>query len=214
MDFDLNATIDTWRRVLTQPGEEVFEQEKLDPNGTLTLGVIWMVIAGVIATIFGVIQAVLGMGAMTTALSEAGLPPEMEQMLSPMMGSMLGGATFLSIITVPVFFLIGALIYHLLATVLGGSGDFGKFAYLFATFQAPLTMGAALLGVIPVLGGCLAILLSVYSYVLSYFAIKVNYGLTQGRALAVILIPLGVLLLLVVCVFIVVLAGLASLAAN
>lgn len=214
MDFDLNATIDTWRRVLTQPGEEVFEQEKLDPNGTLTLGVIWMVIAGVIATIFGVIQAVLGMGAMTTALSEAGLPPEMEQMLSPMMGSMLGGATFVSIITVPVFFLIGALIYHLLATVLGGSGDFGKFAYLFATFQAPLTMGAALLGVIPVLGGCLAILLSVYSYVLSYFAIKVNYGLTQGRALAVILIPLGVLLLLGVCAFIMVLAGLASLAAN
>ncbi len=214
MNFDLNTTIDIWRRVLTQPGEEVFEQEKLDANGTLTLGVIWMVIAGVIAAIFGVIQAVLGIGAMTTALSQAGLPPEMEQMLSPMMGSMLGGATFVSIITVPVFFLIGALIYHLLATVLGGSGDFGKFAYLFATFQAPLTMGAALLGVIPVLGGCLALLLSVYSYVLSYFAIKVNYGLTQGRALAVILIPLGVLLLLGVCALIVVLAGLASLAAN
>lgn len=215
MNFDFAAIIQTWRRVLTQPGEEVFVQEKLDANGTLTTAVIWMVIAGVVAAIFGLIQGVIGVGAMSGALADAGLPPEMEQALAPMMGSMLGGAGVAAIITVPVFFLIGALIYHLLATVLGGSGDFGKFAYLFATFQAPLTIVSAVLAVIPFLGACIALLLSVYSYVLSYFAVKANYGLAQGRALAVILIPLGLGLLVAVCAFIAIFSfGMAVMSAN
>lgn len=201
MNLDFAAMIETWRRVLTQPGEEVFHQEKLAPNGTLTTAVIWMVIAGVVAAIFGLIQGLFAASTFDAMLGQAGLPPEMEQLMRPMMGAMFGGASFASIITVPVFFLIGALIYHLLATVLGGKGDFAKFAYLIATFQAPVTIVAAVLGVIPFLGGCIAFLVIIYAYVLSYFAIKANYGLAQGRALAALLIPILLVVVVMVCVF-------------
>lgn len=214
MNLDFAAMIETWRKVLMQPGEEVFEQEKFAANGTLTTALIWMVIAGVVAGVFGMIGGLFAASSMDAMLGQAGMPPEVEAMMRPMMGTMFGGASLASIITVPVFFLIGTLILHLLATVLGGSGDFGKLAYLTATFQAPIMMASAVLGIIPVLGGCVAFLLGIYAYVLTYFAVRVNYGLAQGRAIAVVLIPIGLVILLSVCVAIFALGGIAMLSAN
>ena len=46
--MDFAGAIETWRRVLTQPGEPVFEQEKLSPNNSLQTALIWMVVAGVV----------------------------------------------------------------------------------------------------------------------------------------------------------------------
>lgn len=214
MNLDFAAMIETWRRVLMQPGEEVFQQEKTAPNSTLTTALIWMVIAGVVAAIFGFIQGLFAASSFDALMSQSGMPPEMAAAMQPLMSTMFGGATLASIITVPVFFLIGTLIYHLLATVLGGNGDFGKFAYLMATFQAPVIIVSSVLGIIPFLGGCIAFLVSIYAYVLSYFAIRVNYGLAQGKALAVILIPVALLLLVGVCAMIFALGGLAMMSAN
>ena len=208
--MDFSSIIATWQRVLMQPGEEAFAQEAQGPNATLTVGVIWMVIAGVIAGVLGGIQALIfagSVGGLGGMLGGMGLPPEMTSQL----GMMMGGAGWAAIVTVPVFFLIGALIVHLLATVLGGKGDFGKIAYLISTYQAPITIASAIIALIPFLGGCITPLLGIYGLVLEYFAVKVNYGLTQGRAIAVVLIPIALVIVLVFCVGFVLAAAMAGL---
>jgi hypothetical protein len=172
-----------------------------------------MVIAGVVAAIFGLIQGLTSAGSVNAILAQADLPPDVAAQLAPIIGPMMGAGGLAAIITVPLFFLIGAGIYHLLARALGGDGDFGIFTYLLATFQAPITIVSAVLGIVPFLGGCLALLLSIYSLVLTYFAIRVNYNLTGGRAIAVLLIPVLVFMVLGLC-FVFMIAGLALSGAN
>lgn len=212
--MDFAAIIDTWRRVLTQPGEPVFLEEKNSPNATLQTALIWMLIAGVVAAIFGLLASAVGASSMNAMMSQAGLPPEMEEQMGPMFAAMTGGAGLAAIITVPLFFLIGSFIYHLLAKVLGGVGEYSTFAYLMATYQAPLTIASSVLAIIPFLGSCVALLLAIYGYVLSYFAVKANYGLSSGKAIAVVVIPLAVLLLLMACIFIAIFGSLAALSGN
>jgi len=111
----------------------------------------------------------------------------------------MGGAGLSSIVTTPLFFLIGAGLFYLIGRMLGGQGDLGRYAYLLASFQAPLGIVTALLGLVPMLGGCLGLLLSIYSLVLTFFATKVGLNLSSGKAIAVIVIPVAVLLLLMIC---------------
>ena len=125
---DFAGTYETWRRVLTQPGEPVFLEEKNRPQATLQTALIWMLIAGVVAAIFGFLQSLTGVSSVDAMLDQADLPPEVAAQMAPLLGAAVGGAGIAAIITVPVFFLIGSFIYHLLATMLGGQGDYGKFA--------------------------------------------------------------------------------------
>src|SRR5688572_5554730 len=134
--MDFAGMIETWRRVLTQPGEPVFEQEKLNPNGTLQTSLIWMVIAGVIAAVFGLIAGAIGASSAAAMISQMGLPPEVQAQMGPMLGMVTGSAGVAAIISVPLGFLIGTFIMHLIAKMLGGQGEYSKFAYLSSTFQA------------------------------------------------------------------------------
>jgi MFS family permease len=211
--MDFAGAIETWRRVLTQPGEPVFEQERANPNGTLQTALIWMVIAGVVAAIFGWLAGVIGAASSAAMLSQV-LPPEARAEVGPMLGAFTGGAGLVAIIVVPVGFLIGTFILHLIAKVLGGQGDYGKFAYLVSTYQAPLTMVSSILSIIPFLGGCIGLLIVIYTYVESYFAVKVNYGLTSGKAIITVLIPLILVILLFGCIAVLAIAGIAALSGN
>lgn len=212
--MDFAGAIETWRRVLTQPGEPVFEQERTNPNATLQTALIWMLIAGVVAAIFGWIAGLIGLSSAAAMISQMGLPPEVEAQMGPMMSTMMGSAGLAAIITVPVFFLIGTFITHLIAKLLGGQGEYSPYAYLASTYQAPITMISSILAIIPFAGGCVSFLLSIYSWVLTYFAVKVNYNLTSGRALAVVLIPLAIVIVLALCVSFVVAGMIATLSNN
>lgn len=214
--MDVNATLQTWINILTHPNEQTFAAEQDRPQANFTTAIIWMVITGAVSGIVGwiAINMFFGSGGGVLAmLDQMNLPPEtaaqMRQMFSSgMMGAMAGGAGLSAIITTPVFFLIGAGILYLIGRLFGGNGDLGRYAYLLATFQAPIGIISALLGLVPVAGGCLGLLLSIYSLVLTYFATKVALNLTSGKAIAVIVTPLAVLLLLMIC-FIVSILGLA-----
>ena len=83
--------------------------------------------------------------------------------------------------------------------LLGGSGEYGRYAYLNATYTAPLTILAALLGVVPVLG-CLSFIFYIYQLVLTYYVTKVEHQLSSGRALIVVLTPVIFVLLLIACI--------------
>ncbi len=108
-----------------------------------------------------------------------------------------GFASLANIITVPLFFLISVGIYFLIAKVLGGTGDYGRYAYLNAAFSAPLGILTALLGMVPFVG-CITPLISIYSLVLVYFATKTEHQMSSGRAIWVVLIPVlfGIVLML------------------
>ena len=213
-DMDFAGAIETWRRVLTQPGEPVFQQEKLNPNGTLQTALIWMVVAGVIAAIFGFFASLIGASSVAAMISQMNLPPEMQAQMGQALSMATGGGGVAAILSVPIGFLIGTFIMHLIAKMLGGQGEYSTFAYLASTYQAPLTIVSSVLSIIPFLGGCIGFLIIIYTYVESFFAIKANYGLTSGRAVVAILIPLILLFILVACLAFVVAGMFAAISNN
>ncbi|MDE0630589.1 MAG: YIP1 family protein [Caldilineaceae bacterium SB0665_bin_25] len=201
--MDLQSILQTWINVLTKPGEEVFAAEREKTSATLSTALVWMILAAVVTALLGLLQAqILGsaMGGMGQIVDL--LPSELQGEFGTIAESSATewtGFSLLSIIFLPLFFLIGVGVYHLIATVLGGRGQYGRYAYLTATYSAPLMIVGSLLGFIPVLGGCLNLILGIYQFVLTYYAVKVEYGLSQGRAVVVVVIPLLAGLVLAVC---------------
>lgn len=199
----------TWIKVLTGPNELTFASEQQKPTATLTTAMIWMVIAGLIAGILGWLQSLIFagslQGALPQVLAQMDLPPEtmaqIDMALRSGVAGSFGATNLASIITVPVGFLIGAFILFLIGKVLGGQADFGRYAYLLATFNAPLTILGAILALIPILG-CIGIVIPIYQLVLTYYATKVEQQLTSGKALIVVLIPVIIGLVLVGCAFV------------
>ncbi len=201
--MDFQSIFQTWVNVLTRPGEEVFFAERERASATLSTALVWIILAAVITALLSLLQAQF----FDTALGGMGqivdlLPSELQGEFGTIAESgAAGGAAFnlLSIILIPLSFLLGVGIYHIIATVLGGRGQYGRYAYLTASYSAPLMIVTSILGFIPVVGGCLSLLLAIYQFVLTYFAIKVEYGLSQGRAIVVVVIPLLAGLILAVC---------------
>jgi hypothetical protein len=207
--MDFRRMFQTWINVITKPSEATFDEERHQPEATLTTALIWMAVAGVIAAIFGAIgagiQGMMGGMAGLAPLLDA-MPPDMARELAPFMVQQAGG-TFASVgiafcvglFGVPLGFLIGSGIWFVLAKLFGGTGEFEEQSYLLATFSAPLTIVSSVLGVIPLAGPCLSFFLGIYQQVLTYFAMKVSHNMTSGRALGVVLTPVIILLLCLVC---------------
>lgn len=206
--MDFAAAFQTWMNVLTNPGEEVFEQERQSSNANLVTALIWIVIAAFVLAFFSVISTVVssfvggGTSMMTMMIEQMDLPPDLRnQMMQQMamsggLGVMAIGVTFCyALIFAPLGFLISSGIYFLLAKLFGGTGNFEMQSYLLATFMAPLYMVTAVVSVIPCLGGLLSLVISIYQLVLSYFAIKVCHNISSGAAAGVVLIPVAVFLL-------------------
>jgi hypothetical protein len=196
----------TWLKVTTGPNDATFEVERQKPTATMSTALIWMVIAGAVSAAVGFVNSLVFAGAVRGVLPEllaqADLPPEVQTQLAPFMDLGLaagfGAVNLTAIITVPLFFLIGVGIYHLIAKLLGGQGEFGRYAYLNAAYAAPLGIVASLLSLVP-FASCLTIFISIYQIVLAYFATKVEHRLTSGRALLTVLLPVIVVVGLMAC---------------
>jgi hypothetical protein len=221
--MDIAGAIQTWTYVLTHPDETTFAQERQKPQANLTTALIWVVIAGVIAAIFGFIGASLALSAQgpmfAQILEQMDLPPEaraqMEAMLSGgMVTGIVGASSVATIFLTPIFFLIGTGILHLIARALGGTGEFGSYAYLVATFQAPLIIIRSVVALLPFLGACLGAIALIYSLVLLYYATKVAHSLPSGRAIAVVVIPIVLLLAFFACIIVAVIAFIFPLTAS
>lgn len=201
--MNIGAMIESWSNVLFHPGEEAFVAEREKAQATLTTAMIWMLIAAVVNGILGwlslrtLLNADDGLQQVMTALN---LPPELQAQLQETLESgAMGGSGVASIIISPILFLIGVAMLYLIARLLGGTGTFGRYAYLIAVFQAPITILNAVLNFIPVAGACLALAFSIYAIVLTYFATKVEHNLSSGRALTAVLIPALLIILLIFC---------------
>ncbi len=210
--MNFGAMFQVWTKVLTNPREETFLEERQSPQANLKTAIIWIIIAGVIAAIFGAIGAGinsvfhLGGSSMGSILSDIDMPPEARRQLVGILagraagtGAGIFGALCGTFFIVPIFFLISSAIYFAIAKMFGGEGDFEKQTYLLATFTAPITIANAVIGVIPFLGGCVTFFISIYQLVLTYFAIKAEHNLSSGKALMTVLLPVLIIFLCVAC---------------
>lgn len=196
----------TWLHATTRPSEATFEAERQQPNATLATALIWMLIAGAITAVIGMLQATLAAGAasgtVSLLLDVVHLPPAMHTALRALLsvGSVAGlsDANIGSIITLPLGFLISVTIFHWIARLLGGVGSYGRYAYLNAAFSAPLNILTAAISIIPYVN-LLEIVIIIYQFVLIYYATKVEHRLTRGKTLLVILLPVLVVLALIAC---------------
>ena len=205
--MDLQSILQTWIDVLTKPGEAVFAAEREKSSATLGTALMWIIAAAVVSALLGLLQVSIFATAMGSMGQMSGLlPPEVSSQLDmfiaqgTLTGLMAGVNSLGRIIATPILFIIGVGVYHLIASLLGGRGQFGRYAYLISTFGAPLSIVTSLLNFVPVVGGCFVAILAIYQVVLTYWATKVEYGLSDGRAIVVVLIPILAVLLLTLCV--------------
>lgn len=216
--MDIQLIFRTWVNALTQPGEEFFTAQRENASATLSTAIKWIIAASIVTALLGALRSTVfpsAPGGLDQIMDF--LPPELQDEFGTAAETDTAGGSafnFAYIILGPISFLIGVGIYHLIATILGGRGQYGRYAYLYSTFAAPLMLVTSILGFIPVLGSCLSAILAIYQIVLAYYATKVEYNLTQGRAIIVVVAPLLAGLLLAVCITVVALGAIISILRN
>lgn len=108
-----------------------------------------------------------------------------------------GGSAFGALISPFITFFLGAAVQYALAKMLGGQGnDFMVHSYLLSISYTPLRVVASILNIIPVAGGCVGFLLSLYQIYSAGLSMQASQRLQPGRAQLAAWIPLILLLVL------------------
>lgn len=168
-----------WRKALTQPSAATFEELERHPQVTMQNALIWDAIAGAIGGLLGGVVGVL--------TQDAGI------------GTIITGALFGAIGAV-IGLLIFAIIVYAICKAQGGTGTMQSQVALLGTFVPPLLVISLLLGRIPILGGIIGLLLSLYQLYLYIVATQAAQNVTMGKAALAVLLP-GLLILCCVVVF-------------
>src|SRR6266487_2206904 len=174
-------------KVVTKPSAQSFAEEM----GKADWAMVWIQLLGlaILGTILGLIRGAIG-AAVNPFVNTGGFNPGVYQAL------IVSGSTF-SFIAVPVSFFILVGIQYLIAKAFQGEGRFLTQSYTTVLYQVPIYAASYVLGLIPILGGIAGFALYIYNIVLNVFSIMAVHRLSGGKATAVVLIPIAVLLLLV-----------------
>lgn len=200
--------IQTWIRLFTGPNNSNFEEVSMNSEASMGTAILWRTVSIIIAAALGYVGSLMGLGNVQAQFeqmiaSRGDIPPEMQQALSQVATLMtpanLGIMTVLGIVFSLIGFILLCLLYHVIAKMFGGQGSLGTFSYLSAGVWSPVSIITAVLGLIPLIGSCLGALVGIYGLVLSFFAIKTNYRLGDGRAIVVLILPVLLLIALVFC---------------
>jgi hypothetical protein len=176
-------------KVLTRPSMNRFVEEK----GKARWGIVWIQLMS-LAIIDAILQSISLLISPNNVNSLTGV-----NNISP---SMLQSITIITVfllqlVLTPVSFLAAGGILYLIARVFGGRGTFLEQIYATLLFGVPLVILSYLLLLIPVTSGWLPYLPHLYSLVLFVISLMAVHQLSRGKAIAVILIPISILLVLV-----------------
>ncbi len=173
-------------KVLTRPSAATFAEEQ----GKAAWDSVWvqLIIYAIVAAVLGYLALLISPNQFSTTGSSA-LSPGMIQTISLSAG-------FGLILLIPIGFFIGVGIYYLIAKAFGGQGTFLAQSYTTLLYSVPIGILSFALRLIPILGALVAFALSIYGIVLQVFAIMAVHRLSGGKATAVVLIPVAVLLVL------------------
>ncbi len=180
-------------KILTRPGVQAFAEEQ----GKAEWGIIWiqLLIMGLIGTLVGIFQTVLLHASLLPNLAQKGPVSGYSSMLYQMVFS--GGTTVFAAIAIIAGFFLTNGVQFLLAKAFGGSGDFKTQGYNYLLFAVPLTLISSILGLIPILSVFISFGVVVYQVVLNVFSIAAAHRLSGGKATAVVLIPVGAIIVLI-----------------
>lgn len=182
-------------KVLTRPGVQSFAEEQSKAGW----GIIWVqllclgLIGTAVAVLHGVLEGVL------IGHSPMGGGFAILIALYALVGSYLSFFSFISII-VGFFLVVG--VQYWLAKTFGGNGYFRQQGYSYLLFFAPLTVLSTIVNLIPGFGLLLSLVLGIYQIVLNVFSIMAAHRLSSGKATAVVMIPVSVILILAALFFI------------
>lgn len=173
-----------WINVTTRPGVASFTQELPTANWRD----IWLSLIGlgILSAITGAIAALYTSQIVT--IPQANGPATTVHVPA--------GASWFTVVTVPLAFFVGVAILFVIAKIFGGTGTFLDQSYAMALYYVPIQGVIAILGLVPFLGGLAAFAFGIYEIVLAVFAIAASQRLTVGRSVAVVLLPAIILLLL------------------
>lgn len=198
---------------LFQMTEEFFAQEAPRASGSNVL--VGLLVLAAVSAVFSAISSLIGGGMMA-----AFTPAEYRDAAVTSTGVSVVSSFCTGLVGTIIGFYLGSGILYILARIFGGSGNFGTQTYLQSLYAVPLgivTSVVSLVTVIPVAGACLAGLVvlaaSIYGIILSVRAIKVAHNMTTGSAVAAVLAP-TLILLIIPCLVIVVLALLGPAVGN
>ena len=123
---------------------------------------------------------------------------------STLQAIILSSSSIASIIIIPLSFFIGQGIIYLIAKAFGGTGTFLRQGYTYLLISVPLGIISSALGLIPILGGFVAFGLGIDGIVLQIFSLMAVHRLSGGKATAVVLIPIAIVIVLAIVVGIIV----------
>jgi hypothetical protein len=138
-----------------------------------------------------------------TLPNQPSLPPATIALIQQIVTLSSGFGVFLG--TLLGFFVFQGISFGL-ARLFKGHGSFLAQCYTVILFQVPLGLLGALLAFVPILGIVASSSLSIFNLVLQVFSVMAIHRLSGGKATGVVLIPIGVIFLLLCCVFFVIIA--------
>lgn len=118
-----------------------------------------------------------------------------------------GAGSIASIVLTPLFFLIGAGLLFLVAKLLGGQGnDYMTHAYLLSLSYTPLRIIGAVVGIIPILGSIVSLVIAIYLLYSQGKSMEASQRLSPGRAQLAAFLPtiIGIVLALLCCILLIV----------
>lgn len=207
----INGLWQKFINVTTKPGAQSFANELPTANWRD----IWIALLGlgVVTALAGLISSLIFRAATGVANNPflSGLPPDQQRVFGDFLRNTGSGFASLGyIIWIPIAFFIGMGILFVSAKIFGGRGSFLEQAYAFMLYTVPIQGAAAILGIIPFLGGLAGFALSIYGIVLSVFAMMASQRLPGGRAVAAVLLPAIIVLLLACALVFIVIAAIAA----
>jgi hypothetical protein len=180
---------DAWMTVLLNQDIESYAEVLDDPEAGAPRAFEWMAYAGIASGL--TFPLAIFLNPRFSALMNT---PEFSSLFGSMnLTALMVMMTVGMVLFVPIVSVLGlainAAIQNLLAIFFGGRGYYGRTVYALAAYMAPVTILGAILGIIPVVGQCLASLLGIYNIILNVRALRASHSISTGSAVAVLFAP-------------------------
>lgn len=180
----VNNLTQSYMNAVTKPNVSTYEAEM--GNASMNKTLIGVAAVAVVSAIMALLRGLIG-GAAVASFMPAGTNSSAITGLGATTGF---GGFIITLIITPIAFFLGAGILYLMAKILGGQGnDFGTHAYLLSLSYTPLRIVAAVLSIIPVVGGLVGFVLGIYQLYSAGLSMQASQRLSPGKAMAAAFIP-------------------------
>jgi len=158
-------------------------------KGKARWGSVWLQLIAL-----GMLSALFSMLAQLLAPPHVGNVPGVSQATLQTVATVL--LALFILVGTPLAFLVAAAVLYWLARLFKGDGSYLQQVYTLMLFGVPLVLLGFLLQLLPATSNWLPYLPHLYSLVLLVLSLMAIHHLSWGKALAIVLIPLGIVLVL------------------